>query len=152
MALLINDLRKLCTDDTIIMTAHVIKRCKERNIDSDSIIKVIMQGEIIKQYEDDKPFPSCLLLGLSINGKYLKGALNMNCFTCGSNHMIEATTIYVEKLENGILIVKNVPCKKCSQCGEEFFSMATMKEIEKLSKQAEKIISEVMIIDYNKAA
>ena len=73
----------------------------------------------------------------------------MNCFTCGSNHMIEATTIYVEKLENGILIV---PCKKCSQCGEEFFSMAIMKEIEKLSKQAEKIISEVVIIDYNKAA
>lgn len=32
---------------------------------SDSIIKVIMQGEIIKQYEDDKPFPSCLLLGMS---------------------------------------------------------------------------------------
>jgi hypothetical protein len=30
--------------------------------------------------------------------------------------------------------------------------MATMKEIEKLSKQAEKIISEVMIIDYDKAA
>ena len=44
--------------------------------------------------------------------------------------MIEATTIYLEKLENGILIVKNVPCKKCSQCGEEFFSMAIMKEIE----------------------
>ena len=70
----------------------------------------------------------------------------MNCFTCGSNHMIEATTIYVEKLENGILIAKNVPCKKCSQCGEEFFSMAIMKEIERLSKQAGKIISEVMII------
>ena len=81
-----------------------------------------------------------------------KGALNMNCFTCGSNHMIETSTIYVEKLKSGILIVKNVPCRKCSQCGEEFFSMATMKEIEKLSKQAEKIISEVMIIDYNKAA
>ena len=67
----------------------------------------------------------------------------MNCFTCGSNHMVETTTIYVEK---------NVPCQKCSQCGEEFFSMAIMKEIEKLSNQAEKIISEVMIIDYNKAA
>lgn len=64
VALQINELRKLCTDDTIIMTAHVIKRCKERNIDSDSIIKVIMHGEIIKQYEDDKPFPSCLLLGM----------------------------------------------------------------------------------------
>ena len=71
MALLINDLRKLCTDDTIIMTAHVIKRCNERKIDSDSIINVIMYGEIIKQYEDDKPFPSCLLLGMSIDNRYL---------------------------------------------------------------------------------
>lgn len=75
----------------------------------------------------------------------------MNCFTCGSNHMIETTTFYVDKLKNGILIIKNVPCQKCSQCGEEFFSMATMKEIEKLRTTVENIISEVMIIDYNKA-
>lgn len=71
MSLQISKLRELCTDDTIIMTAHVIKRCKERNIDSDSIVNVIMHGEIIKQYEDDKPFPSCLLLGMSINDRYL---------------------------------------------------------------------------------
>ena len=56
MALHIEELRKLCTDDAIIMTAHVIKRCN---------------GEIIKQYEDDKPFPSCLLLGMSVNDRYL---------------------------------------------------------------------------------
>lgn len=66
--------------------------------------------------------------------------------------MADAITIYVEKLQNGILIIKNVPCKKCVQCGEEFFSMAIMKEIEKLSRMAGNIISEVMIIDYNKAA
>lgn len=71
MSLYIEELRKLCADDTIIMTAHVIKRCKERNIDSDSIINVIMHGEIIKQYEDDKPFPSCLLMGMSVHGRYL---------------------------------------------------------------------------------
>ena len=69
MALLINDLRKLCTDDTIIMTAHVIKRCKERNIDSDSIINVVMHGEIIKQYQDYKPNTTCLLLGINKNEK-----------------------------------------------------------------------------------
>lgn len=97
MALLINDLRKLCTDDTIIMTAHVIKRCKERNIDSDSIIKVIMQGEIIKQYEDDKPFPGCLLLGLSINGRYLHVVVasdNINL------HMIAAYYPSIEEWES----------------------------------------------------
>ena len=71
MALYIDDLRRLCTNNAIIMTAHVIKRCRERNIDSGSIIHVIMNGEIIRQYEDDKPFPSCLLLGMSINKRYL---------------------------------------------------------------------------------
>ena len=76
----------------------------------------------------------------------------MNCFTCGSNHLMETTTIYVDKMGNGILIIKNVPCKKCNQCGEELFSMAIMKEMEKLEKRAENIISEIMIIDYNKAA
>ena len=76
MALQIDDLRKLCTNDTIIMTAHVIKRCKERNIDSDSIISVIMHGEIIKQYEDDKPFPSCLLMGKDENGQVLHAVIS----------------------------------------------------------------------------
>lgn len=75
----------------------------------------------------------------------------MHCFTCGGSHMIETTTIYVEKLAKGILIIKNVPCTKCSQCGEEFFSMTIMKEIEKLGEMAEKVISEVMIIDYEAA-
>jgi hypothetical protein len=28
-----------------------------------------MTGEIIKQYTDDKPFPSCLVLGLSLGKK-----------------------------------------------------------------------------------
>lgn len=71
MALKITDLRKLCTDETIVMTAHVIKRCDERGIDSDSIKNVIMHGEIIRQYEDDKPFPSCLLLGMAVDNKYI---------------------------------------------------------------------------------
>lgn len=68
------------------MTAHVIKRCKERNISSDSIINVIMYGEIIKQYEDDKPFSSSLLLGMAVNGKYLhvvvaSGNINLHIIT-----------------------------------------------------------------------
>lgn len=71
MALYIDDLRRLCTNNAIIMTAHVIKRCRERNIDSGSIIHVIMNGEIIRQYEDDKPFPSCLLLGMLMKDRYL---------------------------------------------------------------------------------
>ncbi|MCM1541982.1 MAG: DUF4258 domain-containing protein [Blautia sp.] len=78
MALQIEELRRLCTVDTIIMTAHVIRRCKERSIDADDIINVIMHGEIIKQYEDDKSFPSCLLLGMSIKNRYLHVVIASN--------------------------------------------------------------------------
>ena len=45
----------------------------------------------------------------------------MNCFTCGSNHMIETTTIYVEKLENGILIVKMYLAKSVPNVGKNSF-------------------------------
>jgi len=47
------------------MTKHVKIRMHERNISVTDIINVIQTGEIVKQYEDDKPFPSCLLLGTS---------------------------------------------------------------------------------------
>jgi len=64
----IEAIKLACTDDTIIITEHARERMKERNIRYDDIISSIMCGEIIEQYEDDKPYPSCLILGCeSIN-------------------------------------------------------------------------------------
>jgi hypothetical protein len=34
-------------------------------------MRCIDTGEIIKQYEDDKPLPSCLMMGKNIDGKYM---------------------------------------------------------------------------------
>lgn len=67
----IEDLQKICTDDKIILSVYCKDRCIERRICFDDIKKTILNGEIIKQYEDDKPFPSCLILGTSIKNKKL---------------------------------------------------------------------------------
>ena len=64
----INDLRQLCNDTSIAMTNHAKNRLHERNITIDGLKNAIMTGEIFEQYEDDKPFPSCLLLGKNENG------------------------------------------------------------------------------------
>jgi hypothetical protein len=48
-----------------------IIRLNSRGISIFDVQKVIQEGEIIRQYEDDKPYQSCLILGLSIQGKYL---------------------------------------------------------------------------------
>ena len=61
----IDELRNLCRDECIAMTKHAKIRITERNITIDDIINGIKTGEIIKQYEDDTPFPSCLILGLT---------------------------------------------------------------------------------------
>lgn len=67
----INELRKLCTDDTITLTQHLSLRLRERGIRYDDVVNVLMGGEIIEQYPTDYPYPSCLLLGVSVGDKYL---------------------------------------------------------------------------------
>lgn len=62
----INELRILCTDETIQMTEHVLKRCRERNITLSEIKRCISHGEIIEEYPNDYPFPSALILECSI--------------------------------------------------------------------------------------
>lgn len=59
----IQEVRALCRDETIMMTQHVVKRCQERGISYDGIKAAITSGEIIEQYPDDYPYPSCLILG-----------------------------------------------------------------------------------------
>jgi hypothetical protein len=67
----INDLRNLCHDENIAITKHARLRLAERRITIEDIKRAIKTGEIIKQYEDDKPFPSCLLLGLTQHDTYI---------------------------------------------------------------------------------
>lgn len=58
----IEELRKLCSDDTIQISGHCLKRCRERGITLDEIEACIMHGEIIEEYPNDYPYPSALVL------------------------------------------------------------------------------------------
>lgn len=67
----IKQLRALNKAEQIAITEHARRRLVERGISVNDIIRCIDTGEIIRQYEDDKPFPSCLILGTAIEGKYI---------------------------------------------------------------------------------
>ena len=67
----IEQLKALNQLGNIAITEHARIRLYERNINVDDIINGIDTGEIIKQYEDDKPLPSCLILGFSVNSQYI---------------------------------------------------------------------------------
>ncbi len=67
----IDDLKRLNDRKNIVITEHARIRLIERGIEVKDIINGISTGEIIKQYEDDTPFPSCLILGSDVNDKRL---------------------------------------------------------------------------------
>ena len=49
----------------VYISQHCDIRMRERNITNQDIYNCIDSGEIIKQYDDDKPLPSCLICGYS---------------------------------------------------------------------------------------
>ncbi|MGN1340845.1 MAG: DUF4258 domain-containing protein [Oscillospiraceae bacterium] len=67
----IQDLRKMNSAEHYAVTEHAKARLFERGIKLDDVIHCVAEGEIIEQYENDKPLPSCLILGMSIAEKYI---------------------------------------------------------------------------------
>jgi YgiT-type zinc finger domain-containing protein len=63
-------------------------------------------------------------------------------------------TDYIEKVGNHVTLIKDVPCEKCKQCGEIYYSNNIVKAIEKIINSIQQIASELSltVIDYNKNA
>ena len=76
----------------------------------------------------------------------------MNCLLCRGGTMVESFETYFAKLGDGYLIIENVPCFKCAQCGEVFFSMSVVEKLEDLITAYKKVQSKIFIVDYQKAA
>lgn len=76
----------------------------------------------------------------------------MKCLSCKSGSMEVSTTTYTTVLKNCILIIKNVPCMKCTQCGDVLYNTEILEKIDEIIVMAEKMASEVSIIDYSKVA
>ncbi len=60
----------------IVISEHAKNRCRERNIKQKDIEHCIMTGEIIEQYPDDFPFPSCLVFGYGINNQIIHAVVS----------------------------------------------------------------------------
>lgn len=67
----IKDLKQYYLDDTVMVTQHASLRFRQRGIRMKDIRNTVMTGTIIEQYEDDTPFPSCLILGKTLLGQPL---------------------------------------------------------------------------------
>ena len=65
------NIRNYFDDDRVLISEHAALRFRQRNIKIKDIRNAINFGEIIEQYPQDYPYPSCLILGKAINNQYL---------------------------------------------------------------------------------
>jgi YgiT-type zinc finger domain-containing protein len=61
-------------------------------------------------------------------------------------------TTDVTDFGNCLVIIRNVPCYKCTECNEVTYTADVVKRLEAIIEQAKKLMQEIAIVDYNKAA
>ena len=53
---------------------------------------------------------------------------------------------------DNIIVIKNVPCEECEQCGEKFYTDNVAEKIERLVNLAKQMMQEIAVLDYSKVA
>jgi len=66
--------------------------------------------------------------------------------------MINSFTTDVTDIESSIIIVRNVPCNKCSQCGEVSFSISVAERLEQIVDNLKSSVTEITVIQYTETA
>jgi len=72
------------------------------------------------------------------------------CMFCHCTETKEGTTTHVVTFDNCVVVIKNVPCLECVQCGETYFKDDVMEQLDQIVLQARQALNEVVITDYSK--
>ena len=71
---------------------------------------------------------------------------------CKSDTVKESTTTHVVNYKGCVIVIKNVPCEECEQCGEKFYSDEVAERLERMVDTAKKLMQEISVIDYSRVA
>ena len=69
------------------------------------------------------------------------------CFFCKGD-MEEGFSNYMVDLDGHFIIIKHVPCHKCSQCGEVSYNGQTVARIEEIIGKLKETLTEVAIVEF----
>ena len=75
----------------------------------------------------------------------------MNCMKCGREAYKSSTSEAIE-MGFGLLVIRNIPCYKCEECDEVFYTGDVVQKIEEITARVKLLMQEITIVDYTKAA
>lgn len=73
----------------------------------------------------------------------------MVCLNCGAKTE-EGFTTDVTDLGNTLVIIRNFPCYKCTECNEVMYTADVVRHIEKIADDARKLMQNIAVMDYPK--
>jgi hypothetical protein len=68
---MVESIKKQVKGGNYRFTVHGFERCVERHISPNEVKYAILSGEVIEEYPEDKYGPSCLICGVSEEGRIL---------------------------------------------------------------------------------
>ena len=68
------------------------------------------------------------------------------CMFCKCDTVKESVTTHVVNYRNCIIVIKNVPCEECEQCGEKFYTDEVTERLEELVSAAKRLMQEISVI------
>ncbi len=74
------------------------------------------------------------------------------CMFCKCNKTKASTTTHVVNYKGNVIIIKNVPCEECVQCGEKYFSDEVALRLENIVNAAKALMQEILVVDFSKVA
>ena len=67
---------------------------------------------------------------------------------CKSGEYKESTTTHVVNYKNCIIVIKNVPCLECDQCGAKYYTDSVAEKLENIVESVKKQMQEIAVVDY----
>lgn len=75
----------------------------------------------------------------------------MKCMKCGRDAYASTTAEAIE-MSFGLVVIRNIPCYKCDECDEIYYTGDVAMKIEKIVETIKTLMQEVTIVDYEKVA
>jgi len=74
----IENIIKAIQTSQVRITDHADEEATDDHLSYDEIYSSVIQGEIIEDYINDKPYPSCLIYGTNFSGKPIHSVWGFN--------------------------------------------------------------------------
>ena len=88
-------IKRLCSSKKLRWTNHIFIRLAQRGISMDDVRSAILNGELVEDYPDDYPFPSCLIMGRRSS----TGIIHVVCAPNDSGTELWLITAYIPSKE-----------------------------------------------------